>query len=209
MIRYDAVLFDFDGVLVDSEPVHWACWMEVLSPLGIRLDWETYQRNCIGVADLAMLNFLASLASEPMDAEALRPLYPVKKASFRRKMAEGDHLAPGVGPLMQSLKGRYRLAVVTSSGRGEVEPVLAKAGLLPFLDGVIFGEDVACHKPAPEPYMKAAALIGARTPLVIEDSEAGVQSANAAGFDVVRVSSPRETAEATRMRLDQNMATIS
>lgn len=204
MSRYDAVLFDFDGVLVDSEPVHWSCWAEVLAPLGIQLDWETYQRKCIGVADLEMLRFLASLAAEPIDPEAtLRRYYPLKKETFRRRMKQDGRLAPGVEGLLRSLKDTYRLAVVTSSGRSEVEPVLDQAGLLPLLGAAVYGEDVQLHKPAPDPYLKAAGLLGARTPLVIEDSDAGVRSATAAGFDVVRVSSPAETALATRARLDQ------
>ena len=59
MRRYEAILFDFDGVLLDSEPLHFACWRQVLLPLGIELDWETYRDHCIGVADRDMVEFLA------------------------------------------------------------------------------------------------------------------------------------------------------
>ena len=47
----EAVLFDFDGVLLDSEPLHFACWRELLEPLGVPMDWETYRRHCVGVSD--------------------------------------------------------------------------------------------------------------------------------------------------------------
>ncbi len=55
MSRYEAILFDFDGVLVDSEPVHFVCWQELLQPFGLTLDWQTYCEQGIGVSDRAML----------------------------------------------------------------------------------------------------------------------------------------------------------
>jgi len=66
---------------------------------------------------------------------------------------------------------------------------------------VVYGEDVSRHKPEPEPYLLAAKLLSARTPLVVEDSDAGVASAQAAGFDVIRVAHPSETADALRAAL--------
>ena len=65
MALYEAVLFDFDGVLVDSEPVHHGVLAEILGPFGIELDWKTYSEHCIGITDRAMLTFLCSLQESP------------------------------------------------------------------------------------------------------------------------------------------------
>jgi len=184
--RYDSVLFDFDGVLADTEPVHWACWSGILAPLGIDLTWDLYCANCIGVADLNMLQVLATLASHPVDVEALRPYYAQKKDLFRRRIAEASPCAAETIELIASLSD-YRLAVVTSSNRFEVAPVLERAGISQYFGAVVFGDDVAQHKPSPEPYLLAASRLGVRRPLVVEDSVAGVASAQAAGFDVVQV----------------------
>src|SRR5581483_6383312 len=71
MKRYDAILFDFDGVLIDSEPLHFACWAEVLAPLGVRLEWEFYSRHCIGIDDREMLRMMATRSDPPRAWEEL------------------------------------------------------------------------------------------------------------------------------------------
>jgi beta-phosphoglucomutase len=114
--RYDSILFDFDGVLADTEPIHWACWVEIVGPLGIDLSWDTYCANCVGISDLNMLEILASCARRPVDAETLRPYYARKKDLFRKRIAEANPCAAETVELIRSL-GDYRLAVVTSSGR--------------------------------------------------------------------------------------------
>lgn len=199
-MSYDAVLFDFDGVLADSEPVHCACWAEILAPFGIQLDWDLYRRHCIGVSDRAMLEFLASCAEPPVNVDLIWPRYADKKALFRQRIADTDVCPSAVVDLVRSLDA-YRLAVVTSSGRQEVEPVLERAGIRSHLAAAVYGEDVARHKPAPDPYLRAAELAGSVRPLVVEDSQAGVDSARAAGFAVIRVAGPAEVPARVRAAL--------
>jgi beta-phosphoglucomutase len=203
---YDSILFDFDGVLADTESIHWACWAETLAPLNIELTWETYRANCIGVADRNMLVFLASLAAYAIEPESLHPQYAAKKALFRRRIQEANPCSATTVELIRSLAD-YRLAVVTSSGRLEVEPILERAGILQQLGTVVFGEDVTCHKPDPEPYLLAAKRLNVNHPLVVEDSEAGVASATAAGFDVIKVSSYVHVAELTRLQISRMSVT--
>lgn len=195
---YDSVLFDFDGVLADTEPIHWACWREILAPLRVELSWDVYCANCIGVVDTDMLSFLASLG--PTTAEALRPHYPRKKELFRTRVLEMSPCATETVELVRSLTD-YRLAVVTSSGRQEVEPVLERVGIHECFSTMVFGGDVNKHKPDPEPYLLAASRLESTRPLVVEDSEAGVASAWAAGFDVVRVGSSSEVPAIVRAAL--------
>jgi beta-phosphoglucomutase-like phosphatase (HAD superfamily) len=111
-LRYDAVFFDFDGVLADSEPLHHACWADVLAPVGVALDWDTYARNCIGVSDWAMLDFFVSLSGGRMTRDDLRPLYSVKQQIFRERAMATTLIPPPTVELVQSLNG-VRRAVVT------------------------------------------------------------------------------------------------
>ena len=199
---YDAILFDFDGVLVDSEPIHYRCWTEILAEFDIAMDWDTYSRECIGVADRSMLENLAAQWPGRLRVEDLLAAWEPKKERFRAMMLEEMPFAPGAGEFIKSLCG-YQLAVVSSSGRSEVEPILEAAGLRAHFRTLICGWEAGALKPAPAPYLKAAEVLGVRKPLVVEDSATGEASARAAGFDVVRVKSPVEVAGAVLERLER------
>lgn len=188
MPPYDAILFDFDGVLADSEPIHFACWMETLADLDIDTDWERFSCDCVGLSERDTCRYFLSHAKKPATFEEIIGRYPLKQARVRERMHASPPVPGETVELLQSLNG-HKLAVVSSSGHAEIDPVLKAAGLWPLFSAVICGEDVTHHKPHPEPYLKAAALLSAARPLVVEDSEVGVQSGRAAGFDVLRVSS--------------------
>jgi len=190
-VRYDAVLFDFDGVLLDSEPVHYACWIEVLKPLNIQMDWSTFSKYCIGIPDRDAVEFLCRNNNPPVDFEAAWAYYDKKRALFRKTILDNPPLEPEVIDFIKRLDG-FRLGVVSSSSREEVAPVLEKAGIADRFQVLVCREDVSRLKPDPEPYQKAARSLGAVNPLVIEDSDAGEAGGRAAGFDVVRVSHPTE-----------------
>ena len=200
MLPYDAILFDFDGVLADSEALHYACWVEILTAHGIDLTWDNYQTNCIGITDRAMLEVLRQQVDPPYDIDLLWPEYPRKKALFREKAAAKPPIAASTKELILSLAGQP-IAVVSSSGRAELTPVLESAGLLACFKTLVCFEDVTLLKPHPEPYLEGARRLGARNPLVIEDSDAGVASGQAAGFNVLRLEHPDQLAEKLRDHL--------
>ncbi len=206
MPDYDAILFDFDGVLADSEPLHYACWKEILAPMGVPMDWDFFAAHCIGMADGEMIGMMAARANPPCDPQELLERYPQKKELFRARMAANPPFAPGVKALLEALHARYRLAVVTSSGRAEIEPALAAAGLRGFFQELVCGREAGAIKPAPEPYLMAAKLLGAQRPLVVEDSEPGTASARAAGFEVVVIRSPEGLAGALSAALGVSLA---
>src|ERR1017187_8837191 len=81
-----AIFFDFDGVLLDTEPVHCACWAEVLAPAGLTLTWDYYRTHCIGIDDRDMLRTLARQADPPRDWDSLWALYPATKQLFQKRM---------------------------------------------------------------------------------------------------------------------------
>lgn len=196
-MSWDAILFDFDGVLADTEPVHWRCWNQILEPFSIQLTWETFQRECIGVSDRDLIERLASQRRPPIPFQDLWSKYPSKKELFRTRITDVPFPAETVNFLWE-LTNFYRLAVVTSSARIEIEPALLHGGIRSCFQELVCGKEVDHLKPAPDPYLKAAALLGARNPLVIEDSDAGVASALAAGFEVLRINDVQGVARAVR-----------
>jgi len=191
-LAWDALLFDFDGVLADSEPVHHSAWNQTLEPLGIHLDWEDYRKHFVGIPDgIALRERLGIQAG----GEAL---VAQKQELFRQGLAAAQPFLPDTVQLLQDLFPSYKMAVVSSSYRSEVEPPLVRGGIRPFFQLLICGDDVKHFKPSPEPYLLAAERLGARRPLVIEDSEAGVASGRAAGFEVLQVSRVEDVAREVR-----------
>ncbi len=205
MARFEAILFDFDGVLLDSERVHFACWAEVLKPLGLALDWQTYSRECIGISDREMLEMLARRSNPPQDVASLLARYPAKRDCFRNRMLRQELVTSDTASLIRALRPDYKLAVVSSSARCEVEPILELGGVRCLFDTVVCAEDVERPKPAPEPYLLAARRLGVRTALVVEDSDAGLESGKAAGFDVLRIPEPARTRELVERKLREEM----
>ncbi len=200
--HYDAILFDFDGVLVDSEPVHFACWREVLTPLGVDLGWDMYAASCIGVADREMIHkFALNLG---LDFDRLWAQYPRKKDLFRSRNEAEISFLPETLAVVREVAAKHKVAVVSSSARVEVEPVLVRGGIRECFTALVCGSEVPKLKPAPDPYLRAAELLGSQRALVIEDSDAGEQSGRAAGFDVLRLRDASELAP----RLRQTLASI-
>ncbi len=198
MPSFDSILFDFDGVLMDSEPVHFACWREVLLPLGVSLEWDYYLDHGIGIDDKLMLQ---RLAGEERDWRELWARYPAKKELFRSRMLDAPPFPEGLAALLEDLAVAYRLAIVSSSSSSEIEPLVERAGLRRYFATIVGGDSVTRHKPAPEPYLLAAERLQARTPLVIEDSAAGAAAGRAAGFTVLEIRHPAELESALRARL--------
>lgn len=186
MPNYEAILFDFDGVLADTEPLHWRCWREALQPTGLELSWDYYERECIGVSDRAMLETLGRLADPPHPIDDLWPLYPLKKKMFRDLVASTSIIPDAIKQTLKALNG-YKLAVVTSSMQAEILPILQREGVLEFFSASVYGDSVKRLKPNPEPYLLAKSLLGVSRALVLEDSAAGQASGRAAGCDVLEI----------------------
>ena len=206
MGEFQAILFDFDGVLLDSEPVHCSCWAEELAALGLTLTWDFYRRHCIGIDDKDMLRMMASQAVPPRDWRDLWALYPAKKERFRARMIANPAFDPALNSLLAGLHETYRLAVVSSSSCSEIEPLLVAGGLRAHFDTIVGGEQVEHHKPAPDPYLLAAARLAVTRALVLEDSAAGIASGQTAGFEVLPVERPADVPEMLRRRLENSGA---
>ena len=201
MPEFEAILFDFDGVLLDSEPVHCACWAEVLAPLGVTVEWEYYRQYGVGVDDRGMLRTMAARSDPPRNWEELWAQYPAKKRLFQARMAQAPPFDPSLDGFLGRLHSAYKLAVVSSSATAEIVLLLAAGGIRRHFDTLVCGEDVQHHKPAPDPYLLAAQRLGVRSALVVEDSQVGMASGRAAGFEVVAVKGPADLQEQVLGRL--------
>ena len=123
---FDAILFDFDGVLADTEPLHFACWREVLAGFDIDLD-PARLHEFVGVADWVMLERLGKARVPAISAEELWPGYERKRALFQARI-EAERIIPeDTVELLHRLHRNYKLAVVSSSHRSEIEPPLKRA----------------------------------------------------------------------------------
>ena len=197
--KYDGLLFDFDGVVVDSEPIHFNCWLELLDPLGIRLTWEWFSANCAGIADTELFDTIAGL-NPAASGDQVRAVYPAKTALYRETMRVSPPFAPGIHRLLEDLtRAGLSYGLVTSSSQEEVIPILQAGGLN--FNPRIFRDDVTFRKPHPEPYLKAAAALGGRGILAIEDSEHGATSARAAGLEVLKITNAQELDAKLRLAL--------
>ncbi|MBL8179672.1 MAG: HAD family phosphatase [Bryobacterales bacterium] len=186
MQSFDAIFFDFDGVLVDSEPVHHLCWRQVMDRFGVDLDWPTYQSTLRGHSGQPLLEALCRLRRPPIEYEQVRAHYDFKNDLFRDIVLRnpGSLMSDDVRCLLDELR-TFRLAVVSSARRTHVHPILESMGLLHRFETLVCREDVQSLKPSPEPYRTAAARLSVQRPLVVEDSEAGAASGRGAGFEVI------------------------
>lgn len=145
----------------------------------------------VGVADRAMIEQIAAEQIPARSAEELWPSYLRKRALFQERVAADPPIRPETVRLLECLKNCCKLAVVSSSDRSEIEPPLKRANIYHWFQTLVCGTEVRHLKPAPDPYLRAAELLGARHPLVVEDSETGAAAGLAAGFEVLRLSSPQ------------------
>jgi HAD superfamily hydrolase (TIGR01509 family) len=178
--RFAALLFDNDGVLVDTEGFYFQANREALAPFDVALDPETYVelflRESRGAWDL--------LRERGVGETEIHAARKGRDARYVSLLEAGDLLMPGVAAGLAALAGQYRMAIVTSSEPEPFAAVHARAGILHHFELALTRDQYTNAKPDPEPYLAAARRLGvppARC-LVVEDSERGLRAARAAGI---------------------------
>ena len=191
-----AVVFDFDGIIVDSEPLHYRAFQRVLEPLGAGYSWQEYVERYLGFDDRDAFREAFRVNRLPLDDGTLAGLIAAKAAFFHDVAAEGVVPYPGVVELVRALAGTVPLAICSGALRSDIEPVLRMISLAGFFDCLVTADDVAASKPDPASYRLAvehlqllfpAAGITASQTVAIEDTPAGIQSAKGAGLQVLAV----------------------
>jgi beta-phosphoglucomutase len=184
MKNIKGIVFDMDGVLVDSEPVHIDAWNEVVAPFGLHFDMAWFHQ-WIGVSDR---NFTTKLVQDYNLPIAPDIILQDKRQVFESKIAKSVLAHKGVKESLALLHD-YGLAVATSSNRTGAMMSLQGADLYDFFKYVITADDVLNHKPNPDCYLKAATNLGFLPSecIGIEDSVSGIKAIKAAGMFAIGV----------------------
>ena len=179
---YDALLFDLDGTLVDTESIALATGMAAFAAHGHPMD-EGFMHSLVGVDEPTAARLIRA-AVPGLDLDAVNRDW---RAGFNAGVEAGLVLKPGAKALLAMTT--LPLAIVTSTGRPGAHRKLALAGIAGAFRHVVTLDDVSAPKPAPEPYLLAASLLGLPPGrcLVFEDSETGAEAAHRAGCVVVQV----------------------
>jgi beta-phosphoglucomutase len=180
-----AILFDFNGVIVDDEPQHCEALIATLAEDGFTLDRDTYYREYLGFDDRECFRFTYAHMGRPTDEPALLQAIERKNVHYERAIRGSLRLVPGAEDFIESaaLDG-FQLAIVSGALRREIELVLDLSGLRPHFSEIVAAEDVSACKPDPAGYnfALAALRIAPRRCMVIEDSLPGLAAARAAGL---------------------------
>ena len=201
MKKYSAVIFDMDGVIVDSEPLHERAFREVFDEMGYGhnhgMDFAAYY----GRSDRALW---ADFVAKHHPPQPFEELVAWKQNRFIEILQRERPVFPEIPGLLAALEPQYVLALASGSNHKVIQAVLALDGLRRFFRVVASVEDVGRNKPAPDVFLHAARLL--RLPpaecVVVEDSAAGVEAGRAAGMDVIAITNtfPSERlARATRV----------
>jgi HAD superfamily hydrolase (TIGR01509 family) len=183
------VVFDFDGVLADTEGLHLAAYQEVFAARGWHLDARTYFDRYLGFDDRGLIAAYADDLRLRLTTAESDAIVSAKTAAFHRRIAAGDVLYAGARACVERLAPRFRLAIATGAFRAEVLEILGNASVLPFFTAIVAADDVSATKPEPEPYFAAAAKLDVSPAdcVAIEDSRWGLASARAAGMRTIAI----------------------
>jgi beta-phosphoglucomutase len=184
-----AIVFDFDGVLADSEPLHLRSYQEVLSPLGVTLTREQYYADYLGYDDEGVFRNLAAARGFELDGRRLESLIAEKGRVYDTIIASGDVLYPGAVACVARMASAFPLGIASGALRHEIEAVLRGARMDRHFRFIVASGETAESKPAPDPYRRAAELHGhaPKECLAIEDSRWGIESARAAGLRCIAI----------------------
>jgi beta-phosphoglucomutase len=184
------VVFDFDGVLVDSEGLHFRALRESLRPEGIDIDAGEYARRYLAYDDREAARVALEVHRKPSGPDRVTEIAERKARLFEQMLPEVPFF-PGARELVRGLAARMPVAIASGALRGEIERILDGGGLRDAFTAIVGADDVQQCKPHPEPYLEAVRRLGPGiTPaecLAFEDSVAGIASARAAGLVVVGV----------------------
>ncbi|MFW6059754.1 MAG: HAD family hydrolase [Phycisphaeraceae bacterium] len=208
-----AIVFDFDGVLVDSEPLHFEAFLEVLRPLGVTFDYRQYLLEFIGFDDRdAFAHILDGTEAGADDDRAGRiaELCAHKQTAFERLVKRGIEPIPGAMPLVDAAAQCMPIAIASGATMSDITLILDQLGRRDVFEVIVSADQVERSKPDPTSYALAVERLAALHPeraltpadcLAIEDTAAGLASARLAGLHTLGVATtgtPNQLADAER-----------
>lgn len=198
-----AIVFDFDGVIANSEPLHFAAFRDILAEEHITLTERDYYAQYLGYNDVGVFQAIGTDRGVPWTPSAVTVL-AVRKAA-RLEVLERDMslLFPGAADAIRRAAAEVPIAIASGATGAEIRRVLERENLSSCFTAVVAAEDTPASKPAPDPYLRAVALLApacagglnASESVAIEDSRWGLESARAAGLRTVAVTNSYDAAE--------------
>ncbi|MBS1819879.1 MAG: HAD family phosphatase [Acidobacteria bacterium] len=200
MIR--AVVFDFDGVLANSEPLHYRGYRDVLAPRGITLTERAYYANYLGYDDIGAFKAIGFDMGAPFSEADVAELVAQKAIRLEELEKTASVLFPGAREAIERMSAAGPVAIASGALKGEILRVLDNERLRPHFPIVVAAEDTPASKPDPAPYALAVDLLARRHPglraaecVAIEDSKWGLMSARGAGLRTVAITHTYPAAE--------------
>jgi len=198
-----AVIFDFDGVITDSEMLHLRAFNEALVPYGINIKKEDYYSEYLGLTDRDLLKTLFEKGILKTEASELEKILKQKKAIFAKLAKSESQIIDGVREFLQLLlENKIPMAICSGALLGEIELILNQTGLRKYFETIVSAQDVAKGKPDPEGFVLALKKLKDKSPsiqpqdcIVIEDSRWGLEAAKAAGMKTVAVTNSYDEKE--------------
>jgi beta-phosphoglucomutase-like phosphatase (HAD superfamily) len=186
-----ATLLDFDGVLVDSEPVHLAAFNDVLAAHGVAISEAEYLEKYLSLDDAGVFRAALSRGGATLREDAVRACVNAKAPRFMARFEEAFRTFPGAPELVERRAARGLVGIVSGALEREIEFALAKMGVRGAVAFIVSAEKSRASKPDPAPFLQGIeelARLGHRGPAVaVEDSTGGVRSAKGAGLRCVAV----------------------
>lgn len=191
-----AVIFDFDGVIADTEPLHFEALRRTLATVGVTLTEADYYANYLGFDDRGCIVEALRANRIPVTESIAHDLMREKARAYLTSARDHLVIFPGVREFVEEAASAYPVAIASGALRAEIELVLEQAGIRKAFCHITSAEDVANSKPDPEPFLRALAGLNQERPdaaltpdvcLVIEDSLPGIRAAKSAGMKVLAV----------------------
>ena len=184
-----AIVFDFDGVLANSEPLHLLSYQAVLEELGVTLDRDEYYTHYLGFDDVTAFKVISERRGQQWTDAQLAAILERKTVIFDDLVASSDVLFPEAVPCVRRLAETMPLGIASGALRHEIAAILRKAALDDCFRFIVAAGETAASKPAPDPYRRAAELHGVPPGhcVAIEDSRWGIESAKGAGLRCVGI----------------------
>lgn len=215
----EAVIFDFDGVLANSEPLHLRVYQSLLAEQNVSLSSREYYDRYLGFDDIGLLEALASDKGLDISGGRMNAFIERKTELFQSLALSGEVLFPGAASCLRDTAAAVPIAIASGALRHEIEVILDAAGLLPLVPVIVASGDTPRSKPAPDPYALALERLSRRvgtaiTPsrvVAIEDSRAGLRSAREAGLRTLGVTTSYpadQLTEAERTIRDISVVTL-
>ncbi len=191
-----AVIFDFDGVIADTEPVHFEALRQTLASIDITLTEADYYATYLGFDDRGCILEALRVNRRPITESIVQDLMRTKATAYLTAIRDHLVIFPGVREFVEAAAAAYPIAIASGALRPEIDLILEQAGLRKAFRHITSAEDVTRSKPDPQPFLHALAGLNrqqGRSPLtadaclVIEDSLPGIRAAKAAGMKVLAV----------------------